>query len=1498
MALTFDAEANIRDGTGTVEDYAHYFKHSPQLTEEDARTRGLLSRAKGKAGWDLGRNASDDLYAAWQAGRVTDEQALAIARVAPGNSNAQQIGLKAALDGKPPDFITNLIHSAISESRGNAETLDLFGKSDAAMTEMQRQASKASKIQRDIRNQISAVSGASKRPELAAKLGVDVNDPEALAARLDHLKFELERWRNWPLYPDLVAQVKGEPFAFEKAESVEEQKTRLAADAEKAKAKAAAEKVQSEASAPLVGAVGDIGQGDLLGGGDLFSAPASNVGPSMGAAQAQENLSAPGTVVSNMFAAIDRDRKAMGKPPMEKAEPRTWDEDNQRALAQMNRDPNWTEDLIKDVLAKPRPLLSWENAGLVWQRATWKAEINNAYGRIAQAFEDGRTGDLAEAKEDAARFEDKLEELDRAVGRGGTGSEAGRTLQAQKMGGGDDFTLIEMRLAERAARGGRHLTPAEDAHVQALYDELTKTHAALQQRLAETAQRESDLQGKLAMAEIAAQAAKEPRFPDIIIKTAEKIVATLDNKANAARERMKARMGTMAAGVDPTVLIDLAEIGASHIAHIGLDFAKWSAAMIGELGDWVKPHLDEVFKAAQDNIDALAPSEKVRRAIKNQTPEQARQTAVERIAENESKGERASVTYQIQKLARMFYAEGIHEREAMVGALHRTLKTVMPNVTRRQVADMFSGYGDYKRLSQDEVSVGLRGMRGELQQLSALEDIESGKPPLKSGIERRSPTDEERRAKKKVNEAKRRLGIVVTNPEVQLRSALDARKTAMRNQISDLEHQITTRQKILKTKTPPPSDAELESLRAQRDKLKSQFDEIFGKPELTDAQKIAQADAVLDRQIAELQRQLETGEIFPSKKGEQPQISTKELDAKRAQVAELKKTREALRESIQPRRSQADVPTPEEIAAKRELSRVNAQIAALEKSLKSGRIFPEKTATPARPSTPEIEAARTKLDQLKKTRESLRESLQPKRDQRTADEIGNSKLRLLLIKKIADYQDRMTRGDYAPRPKPERVIDMETKRLQANWERVKIAYQRGLQKQRLAQRSRWQKIGDAFVKVERAFKLSSPVVFGKLSAAALTRVVTTGTEESVGAVLGQIPGIAEVARQAPREGGINVRAMAKALRQGITEGIQDAVKTAKTGMTDLDVVLGNKGGMDPDWMNLLGQMHGALKAPIKRAEFSLSLEKRLAWNIRNGIDVTDPLVQTRIMTEALNDGYRSIFMQHGFSADMFNQFVGMLEQSKKYPVAGFASAKMLRFLLPIVRVPMNIVGETLTGVHGVPTASARVMFHIVKGDLDRLPHEVSDSIMRQFKKGFIGAGLMAIGYFNPQMVGGYDWRERRRIGAVKTSGFQVDGVDIPRWMTHAPWFELMQIGATIRHVKDQHVMSDTGLGYSEKQSRGVSEGLWAAGLGLVDETPFYGEMVRAAQLSGYPGQRNRFVGELLRGTLVPQAVSQAAAWTDPLGNEPGLKRHPATIGQHVEYGIPGLRENVPVTRSR
>lgn len=890
----------------------------------------------------------------------------------------------------------------------------------------------------------------------------------------------------------------------------------------------------------------------------------------MGAATAEE-FEQPGTYVSNMFAAIDRDRAEMDKPPMPKVEGRTWDQDNARALTQMNRDPDWIPKLLEEVEKRPRPLLSWENAGVVWQRAKWKAEANNAYKRIAQAFEDGREDDKLEAQLQASKFEDDLERLDRIVGRGGTGSEAGRTLQAQKMAAGDDFSLVEMRLRKRAANGGRPLTPAESAEIERLHKELAEKQRLYDEYVSKTDARLAELEAKSKLASIA----KTPRTS-------------------------------------------------------------------------VKPGDIELFK--KNTID------KIKEKVEAKEPD--------------------AISWYVQRLARALVASGINDREKLIEAVHAVVKEAIPEISRRETMDAISGYGQFRQLSKDAISVKLRGMKGEMQQLAKLEDMAKGQPPLKTGIERRTQTDAERALIKEVNDAKFKFQVPVQDPNTQLKSALDTLKTTLRNRIVDLE-------------------------------------------------------------------------------------------------------------------------------------------------------------------------------------------------------------------------DRIKKGDFATRPRRQLALDPEASRLKAEAERVKKQFQRGVAIDRLKNRTGVERGADWITRWRRGFILSGPVTLAKLTSAAVQRLAFTTAEEAVGGAIGKV--IPEVAQRAPREGGFNVKAEAQAITQGLTTGMRDAWDVLRKGQSDLDVIYGKEALLPPTAVDFFGHVHSALKSPTKRAEFARSLEKRMQFEINHGVDVSDPLVQSRVIIEAYKDANRSIFLQDNRVVSAYRRGLSALEQKSKItgqtPLGGKVAATAARIALPIVKVPTNIVAETLQYAVGSVTGLTRLGIALSKG-VESLKPEEADLIMRELKKGSIGGAVMMLGYLNPEVIGGYYQQgEKRKKGDVKVASVRLFGTDIPSFLLHNPLLETMQIGATIRRVADSKVKK------SSAEEKGTAEGLYAAAMGLTEEVPFVREMMEVTKAFN-PKEKGAFLGELGKSLAIPQLVQWAASDMDRDIHGNIIKRKPTTVMQHIETGIPGLRRDVPKSKNQ
>lgn len=231
MAMTADAELNIRDGQGEVKDYANYFK-ATNMERSEAEERGLLSRVKGRSGWTIGTQASEELFTLFANGKINAATADAIASTAPQDAALQSVGVKAALTGASAEMARNTMLAAklnVAEKQSAGVQGDLFGFDDSAMREMENQAKIASQQQRMIRDQINAVKGATKRPEQAAKLGVDVKDPASTKAKIDELEALLKRWDNWPMHGDLIAITRGQSTApAEKPESKPESKPKPA----------------------------------------------------------------------------------------------------------------------------------------------------------------------------------------------------------------------------------------------------------------------------------------------------------------------------------------------------------------------------------------------------------------------------------------------------------------------------------------------------------------------------------------------------------------------------------------------------------------------------------------------------------------------------------------------------------------------------------------------------------------------------------------------------------------------------------------------------------------------------------------------------------------------------------------------------------------------------------------------------------------------------------------------------------------------------------------------------------------------------------------------------------------------------------------------------------------------------------------------------------------------------------------------------------------------
>lgn len=477
-------------------------------------------------------------------------------------------------------------------------------------------------------------------------------------------------------------------------------------------------------------------------------------------------------------------------------------------------------------------------------------------------------------------------------------------------------------------------------------------------------------------------------------------------------------------------------------------------------------------------------------------------------------------------------------------------------------------------------------------------------------------------------------------------------------------------------------------------------------------------------------------------------------------------------------------------------------------------------------------------------------------------------------------------AEAAPKPESAPVKPLNKEEgiaLTAQLERAKQDFRTEINGDRKDKGSLSERMQDLFVKWRRGFILSSPATLAKLTAAAAERLAFTPVEEATGGLLGRA--FPKLAAKAMIQGGINLAAEAKAVASAFGQGMKDAWQTLKTGKSDLDVLYGPKNELPRSFIDYIGSLHGALKAPVKRAAFERAFAKGTEWATRNGLDASDLAVQTRIGVEAYKEANRSIFMQDNAVVDAYNSMLNRLEAKNpatgQPSTGGKALATGLRALLPVVKVPTNIVAETFTHVFGSVTGLYQVGKAYAKG-IESLPTEQADSIMRQLKKGSLGAAMLTLGYLNPSNVGGfYQQREKRDKADADAGGFKLFGFKVPAVVAHNPLLEAAQVGATVRRVADS-------------KGQGTGAGAMQALLGLAEQVPFVRETAEIGKAIERPGNA---LNQQVKTTVVPAGVDWAARMADRENGET-VKRYPQGLIQTLQSGIPGLRNSLPSSPPR
>ena len=166
-----------------------------------------------------------------------------------------------------------------------------------------------------------------------------------------------------------------------------------------------------------------------------------------------------------------------------------------------------------------------------------------------------------------------------------------------------DFSLAALERRARLQKG-EALTPEESAKVKTIADEVAaeqvKADAAVEKAEAAAIEKGVD--------EAITSSAKQPDLEPAVRSLADRIIAKLDARAEAAQKFLRQRMGYASAGLDPRVLAAYVDLAASTIAKSAIKSGQWIAQMVKEYGERDRPYIEAAWDKADTQLDKVVES--------------------------------------------------------------------------------------------------------------------------------------------------------------------------------------------------------------------------------------------------------------------------------------------------------------------------------------------------------------------------------------------------------------------------------------------------------------------------------------------------------------------------------------------------------------------------------------------------------------------------------------------------------------------------------------------------------------------------------------------------------------------------------------------------------------------------------------------------------------------------------------------------------------------------
>lgn len=550
---------------------------------------------------------------------------------------------------------------------------------------------------------------------------------------------------------------------------------------------------------------------------------------------------------------------------------------------------------------------------------------------------------------------------------------------------------------------------------------------------------------------------------------------------------------------------------------------------------------------------------------------------------------------------------------------------------------------------------------------------------------------------------------------------------------------------------------------------------------------------------------------------------------------------------------------------------------------------------------------RTELqERVLQLKRDLREAYHPKPPPKgkpapkTADQVANQRRQTQIKNEITKLQEQLRTGNFSKSKRAEPNYDATTQKLQAELETARRLADREMRRLEYQNRSRAAKVADTFLAFHRAMILSGLGTLEHLTGAASSRLIFAPIEDVAGGVLHMIPGVRQYSEAAPTEGGgLSLSALGAGYGRTFSkQTLKDMRDKVVRGFSDLQAVMKDPYDSNHRLLDAVGHIHDALKTQAENFAYAKALvnqaqqaRKALARAGKSPAEIDraliDPAMIASMQTQAYDQALRAKLQGNNLLVSKYQQLQHQLETAKTAsgdPAhAARAFAGFLRYVLPIVKIPVNLADEVLSGAVGELRAFGAGFVH----RKEAITPELADYVMRNLKKGAVGKVLMLVGWLGYQSLGAmYDQQRRKKPGEPDYGDIRLGEHTVPHQLLHAPQFELMMATALARRVYEQRMAQQKR---KEQPQTPASDAVAAAGhalQGVLNTIPFIEAPVEFWRGITNPGD---YLGRKVAENE-PQALKDVAKWTD---HEQALSRRPEGFLQQVEAGIPGLREQVP-----